>query len=83
MRLEAWGWRLAAVLFLGTTVAFAQSSPGVVGEVRVHGNHTTPDAEVLATVGEVVGLAFGVALGLCPSAGVGAGLPMAAPIERQ
>lgn len=55
MRLEAWGWRLAAVLFLGTTVAFAQSSPGVVGEVRVHGNHTTPDAEVLATVGEVVG----------------------------
>ena len=29
-------------------------------------------------MGEVVGLAFGVALGLCPSAGVGAGLPMAA-----
>ena len=34
-------------------------------------------------VGEVVGLVFGVALGLCPSAGVGAALPMAAPIERQ
>lgn len=29
--------------------------PGVVGEVRVHGNHTTPDADVLAIVGDVVG----------------------------
>ena len=33
----------------------AQTSPGVVGEVRVHGNHTTPNADVLAIVGEVVG----------------------------
>ncbi|MFA5909990.1 MAG: BamA/TamA family outer membrane protein [Vicinamibacterales bacterium] len=33
----------------------AQTSPGVVGEVRVHGNHTTPDADVLAIVGDVVG----------------------------
>jgi outer membrane protein assembly factor BamA len=33
----------------------AQSSPGVVGEVRVHGNHTTPDADVLGIVGDVVG----------------------------
>jgi outer membrane protein assembly factor BamA len=29
--------------------------PGVVGEVRVHGNHTTPDARVLAIIGDVVG----------------------------
>jgi outer membrane protein assembly factor BamA len=27
----------------------------VVGEVRVHGNHTTPDADVLGIVGDVVG----------------------------
>lgn len=33
----------------------AQTSPGVVAEIRVHGNHTTPDADVLAIVGEVVG----------------------------
>ena len=32
-----------------------QPSPGVVGEVRVHGNHTTPNADVLAIIGEVVG----------------------------
>ena len=32
-----------------------QASPGVVGEVRVHGNHTTPDADILAIVGDVVG----------------------------
>jgi outer membrane protein assembly factor BamA len=31
------------------------SSPGVIGEVRIHGNHTTPDADVLAIVGDVVG----------------------------
>ena len=31
------------------------AGPGVVGEVRVHGNHTTPDADVLAIVGDVVG----------------------------
>ena len=35
--------------------ARAQTSPGVVGEVRVHGNHTTPDADILGIVGEVVG----------------------------
>jgi outer membrane protein assembly factor BamA len=45
------GWLL--MLFLCAPVtAYAQ---GVVGEVRVHGNHTTPDAEVLAIVGEIVG----------------------------
>jgi outer membrane protein assembly factor BamA len=35
--------------------AAAQTPPGVVGEVRVHGNHTTPDADILGLVGEVVG----------------------------
>src|SRR4029079_15741296 len=37
------------------TTAAAQTSPGVVGEVRVHGNHTTPNADILAIVGDVVG----------------------------
>jgi outer membrane protein assembly factor BamA len=27
----------------------------VVGEIRIHGNHTTPDADVLGIVGEVIG----------------------------
>ncbi|HEX8028473.1 MAG TPA: BamA/TamA family outer membrane protein [Vicinamibacterales bacterium] len=31
------------------------TSPGVVGEVRVHGNHTTPDADILGIVGDIVG----------------------------
>ena len=31
------------------------AGPGVIGEVRIHGNHTTPDADVLAIVGNVVG----------------------------
>ena len=52
---KAGGLGLGAVLFIGTTVAFAQTSPGIVGEVRVHGNHTTPNADVLAIVGDVVG----------------------------
>jgi len=37
------------------TSAIAQTSPGVVGEVRIHGNHTTPDADILGIVGDVVG----------------------------
>jgi len=45
---------LLIVLFCAS-VASAQTSPGVVGEVRVHGNHTTPDADVLALVGDIVG----------------------------
>ena len=32
-----------------------QSSTGTVAEVRVHGNHTTPNADVLAIVGDVIG----------------------------
>jgi outer membrane protein assembly factor BamA len=43
-------------LVLGcAAVAAAQNSPGVVGEVRVHGNHTTPDKDILAIVGDIVG----------------------------
>jgi outer membrane protein assembly factor BamA len=40
---------------LCSATAAAQTSPGVVGEVRIHGNHTTPDANVLSLVGDVVG----------------------------
>jgi outer membrane protein assembly factor BamA len=44
------------VLVLGCSrLALAQTSPGIVGEVRVHGNHTTPDADILGIVGDVVG----------------------------
>ena len=43
------------ILLFCATAAHAQSGPGVVGEVRVHGNHTTPDDKVIAIVGEVVG----------------------------
>lgn len=53
MRLKDW-W-LAAALALIATAAAAQTSPGIVAEVRVHGNHTTPNADVLAIVGDVVG----------------------------
>jgi outer membrane protein assembly factor BamA len=48
----------AAIVLLALAVApaaSAQVSPGIVGEVRVHGNHTTPDADILAIVGDVVG----------------------------
>jgi outer membrane protein assembly factor BamA len=46
---------IAALGFACASLAHAQPSPGVVGEVRVHGNHTTPDADILAIVGDVVG----------------------------
>lgn len=45
---------LIVCLFCAAT-ASAQTSPGVVGEVRVHGNHTTPDDKVLSIIGDVVG----------------------------
>lgn len=48
-------WWLAVVLALAATAAAAQTSPGTVNEVRVHGNHTTPNADVLAIAGAVVG----------------------------
>jgi outer membrane protein assembly factor BamA len=46
---------LIIVVMFGAVPSFAQTSAGVVGEVRVHGNHTTPDADILAIVGDVVG----------------------------
>ena len=45
---------LLIVLFCSAT-AYAQAGAGVVGEVRVHGNHTTPDEKVFAIIGDVVG----------------------------
>jgi len=56
LRLGAWAARLITTTVLVATAA-AQTSPGVVAEVRVHGNHTTPNADVLAIVGDVVGQA--------------------------
>ena len=47
--------RALAILLLCASAASAQTSAGVIGEVRVHGNHTTPDADILAIVGDVVG----------------------------
>src|SRR5687768_10880141 len=47
--------RALLILLCCATAAHAQTGPGVVGEVRVHGNHTTPDDRVLAIIGEVVG----------------------------
>ena len=47
--------RALLILLCCASTAYAQSGPGVVGEVRVHGNHTTPDDKVMAIVGEVVG----------------------------
>ena len=43
-----------AVLLAGTVPAAAQITE-LIGEVRVHGNHTTPDADILAIAGLVVG----------------------------
>jgi outer membrane protein assembly factor BamA len=47
--------RAIVMVLCCASIASAQTSPGIVGEVRVHGNHTTPDADVLAIVGEIVG----------------------------
>jgi outer membrane protein assembly factor BamA len=46
---------LAVLVVAAPLGAAAQTSPGIVGEVRVHGNHTTPEADVLAIIGDVVG----------------------------
>jgi outer membrane protein assembly factor BamA len=60
------GARLLTLLFglLGaaTTAAQTPSPPAVerIGEVRVHGNHTTPDADVLGLAGLSVGTTIGV-----------------------
>lgn len=47
--------RALLIVLCCAATAQAQTTPGVVGEVRVHGNHTTPDDRVLALVGDVVG----------------------------
>lgn len=52
------GSLLVAILLLiaaSARVSAQPASPGVVGEVRVHGNHTTPDADIMSIVGDVVG----------------------------
>src|SRR5688500_11063511 len=46
--------RVAAALLIAVAAAHAQR-PETLGEVRVHGNHTTPDADVLAIAGLTVG----------------------------
>jgi len=56
VRRTSWVRSTVLTLALGcASLSAAQSSPGVVGEIRVHGNHTTPDADVLAIVGDVIG----------------------------
>src|SRR5688500_4500311 len=47
--------RALLIVLICAATAHAQTGPGVVGEVRVHGNHTTPDDKVMAIIGEVVG----------------------------
>jgi outer membrane protein assembly factor BamA len=47
--------RALLILLVCAATAHAQTGAGVVGEVRVHGNHTTPDAKVMAIIGDVVG----------------------------
>ena len=47
--------RALLILLVCAASAHAQTGAGVVGEVRVHGNHTTPDDRVMAIIGEVVG----------------------------
>jgi outer membrane protein assembly factor BamA len=39
----------------GPPLGGPQALSGIVGEVRVHGNHTTPDADILGIIGDVVG----------------------------
>ena len=49
------GGFVAFVALVATGAAAQPASPGVVAEVRIHGNHTTPDADVVAIIGDVVG----------------------------
>lgn len=46
---------LVALIASAAPLVAQEQGPGTVGEVRVHGNHTTPDTDILAIVGEVVG----------------------------
>jgi hypothetical protein len=45
----------ALIAVLTASAALAQPAGETLGEVRVHGNHTTPDADVLALAGLVIG----------------------------
>jgi hypothetical protein len=45
----------AVALGLSASSAAAQAPSETIGEVRVHGNHTTPDADILALAGLTVG----------------------------
>ncbi len=47
--------RALLIVLACAATAHAQTGPGIVGEVRVHGNHTTPDAKVFSIIGDVVG----------------------------
>lgn len=47
--------RALLIVLLCAVAAEAQTGPGVIGEVRVHGNHTTPDEKILAIAGDIVG----------------------------
>ena len=43
------------IVLLCCAASAAAQTGGVVGEVRIHGNHTTPDEKVFAIIGDVVG----------------------------
>ena len=53
-RAQRLSWFVVAVV-LGCVPAANGQAPGVVSEILVHGNHTTPDAEILALAGLHVG----------------------------
>src|SRR5512144_360831 len=60
LRVAAWS-AIACVGLLGSpSDAGAQPVPVAVNvvDIRVHGNHTTPDAEVIRLSGVTVGVAF-------------------------
>jgi outer membrane protein assembly factor BamA len=46
--------RVLVLLVLGASTAAAQVAE-ILGEVRVHGNHTTPDADILSLAGLTIG----------------------------
>jgi outer membrane translocation and assembly module TamA len=46
---------LVGAFVASLAAAAAGQTPDVIGEVRVHGNHTTPDADILAIAGLAVG----------------------------
>jgi hypothetical protein len=48
-------WFCAAAACLGTGRVYAQAAPERIAEIRVHGNHTTPDADILTLSGLTTG----------------------------